>query len=88
MPEFDNAVLQCFLEKQGQLFPEGNVCEDLDEAKEFLEENFAVVLNSVKEVVEFFEEEGLDLDDLDEDGILEADEVFDIGDGRYLVIEG
>ena len=41
-----------------------------------------------REVMEFFEEEGLDLDGLDEDSILEADEVFDIGDGRYLIIEG
>jgi len=24
----------------------------------------------------------------DEEGILEADEVFEIGDGRYLIVEG
>ncbi len=88
MPEFDEAVLQCFLDNQEQLFPEGNVCEDLDEARDFLEENFAIVANSIQEVMEYFEEEGLDLEGLDEDSILEADEVFDIGDGRYLIIEG
>ncbi len=88
MPEFDNAVLECFLKNQGQLFPEGDVCEDLDDAREFLEENFAVVANSLQEVIEYFEEEGLDLEGLDEDSILEADEVFEVGDGRYLILEG
>lgn len=88
MPEYDEAVLQCFLEKQGQLFPEGNVVSTLEEAGEFLEENFAVVVHSIREVLEFFEEEGLDLEGADEDEILQADEVFEVGDGRYLIIEG
>ena len=35
-----------------------------------------------------FEEEGIDMEDADEDAILEADEVFAIGDGRYLIVEG
>jgi hypothetical protein len=39
-------------------------------------------------VYEFFEEEGFDLDEEDRDKILEAEEVFDIGDGRYLIVEG
>lgn len=88
MPEFDEAVLQCFLKKQGQLFPEENVVSSLEEAEEFLEENFAVVVHSVREVLEFFEEEGLDMEGAGEDEILAADEVFEVGDGRYLIIEG
>ena len=36
----------------------------------------------------FFEEEGIDMDGADEDEILNADEVFEIGDGRYLIVEG
>ena len=88
MPDFDDAVLKCFLENQGQLFPEEDVCRTLEEAMDFLEENFAVVVNSIDEVMEFFEEEGLDLDGLSQDSILEADEVFEVGDGRYLIIEG
>lgn len=87
MPNFDEAVLRCFLDNQSQLFPEGDVCSDLDEARDFLEENMAVVVDSIDEVMEFFEEEGLDTEDMDENSILEADEVFDIGDGRYLIIE-
>ena len=87
MHEYDDAVLQCFLDNQLQLFPE-KVAESLEEAEDFLEECMAVVVGSKNEVLDFFEEEGLDLEGADEDGILEADEVFDVGDGRYLIIEG
>ena len=88
MPDYDEKVLKAFFDQQSQLFPEGNVCETLDEAREFLEENFAVVVNSAKEVMEYFEEEGLDFEDMDEESILDAEEVFAVGDGRYLILEG
>lgn len=88
MHEFDDAVLRCFLDKQGQLFPEGDVVANLEEAENFLEECFAVVVNSVEEVWEYFEEEGIDMEGAEGKEILEADEVFDIGDGRYLIVEG
>ena len=52
MPDFDDAVLKCFLENQSALFPEGNVCESLEDARDFLEENFAVVVNSIREVID------------------------------------
>lgn len=84
---FDEKVLQCFLDNQSQLYPEP-VAETLEEAENFLEECMAVVVDSVKEVWEFFEEEGVDMEGADEMGILEADEVFEVGDGRYLVVEG
>ncbi len=87
MHEFDDEVLECFLENQLQLFPE-NVAETLDEAAEFLEDCMAVVVDSLEEVIEFFEEEGIDMEGADEDEILEASEVFDIGDGRYLIVQG
>ena len=83
---FDEAVVQCFLDNQLQLYPE-KVAETYEEAENFLEECMAVVVNSVKEVWEFFEEEGVDLEGADEEEILEAEEVFDVGDGRYLIIE-
>lgn len=87
MHEFDDAVLECFLENQLQLFPE-KVAESLEEAEDFLEECMAIVVNSVEEVIEFFEEEGIDVDGAVGDEILEAAEVFDVGDGRYLIVEG
>ena len=86
MHEYDDAVLECFLENQSQLFPEP-VAETLEEAENFLEECMAVVVNSVDEVIEYFEDEGIDMEGAMDDEILEADEVFDVGDGRYLIVE-
>ncbi|MCQ2550292.1 MAG: glyoxalase [Lachnospiraceae bacterium] len=84
---FDKKVLQVFLENQEQLFPE-IVADTEEEAEEFLEEVMAVVVNSPAEVWEYFDEQGVDMEDADETEILEADEVFAIGDGRYLIVEG
>lgn len=84
---YDEAVLQCFLENQEQLFPE-RVAETSEEAEDFLEECMAVVVDSVKEVWEYFDEAGVDMEGADEEEILDADEVFEIGDGRYLIVEG
>ena len=47
----------------------------------------AIVVDSKKEVWEYFDEEGVDMESMDEDGIVEADEVFEVGDGRYLIVE-
>ena len=87
MHEFDDVVLQCFLDNQEQLFPEP-VADSLEEAEAFLEECMAIVVNSPKEVWEYFDEQGIDMEGADEEAILSADEIFDIGDGRYLIVEG
>ena len=87
MHEFDDVVLQCFLDNQEQLFPE-SVADSLEEAEAFLEECMAIVVNSAKEVWEYFDEQGIDMEGADEEEILSADEIFDIGDGRYLIVEG
>lgn len=86
MNEFDDVVLQCFLDKQLQLFPE-KVATSKEEAADFLEECMAIVVNSLKEVWEYFDEEGVDLEGMSEEEILTAEEVFDVGDGRYLIVE-
>lgn len=87
MHEYDDVVLQCFLDNQEQLFPEP-VANSLEEAEAFLEEVMALVVNSPKEVWEYFDEQGIDMEDADEEEILTAEEIFDIGDGRYLIVEG
>ena len=87
MREYDDAVLECFLKNQGQLFPEP-VAETLEEAEEFLEDCMATVAESLEEVLEYFEEVGVDLEGAEGEEVLENDEVFDIGDGRYLIVEG
>ncbi len=85
--QFDDDVLECFLENQLQLFPE-KVVETLEEAEDFLEDCMAVVVDSVEDVLAYFEEEGIDTEGVEGEEILDADEVFDIGDGRYLIVEG
>ena len=82
--DYDKEVLRCFLEKQDQLFPEP-VADTEEEAAFFLEDVMAVVVNSAREVAEYFEEEGIDTEGED---ILDAAEVFAVGDGRYLIVEG
>ena len=79
MHEYDEAVLNCFLENQLQLLPE-KVADNIDEAEAFLEECVAVVVDSVDEVWNYFDEEGIDLEGQDKEEIVDAPEVFDIGD--------
>lgn len=86
MEQFDNKVLDAFLEQQEKLFPE-EVATTREEAQDFLAECMAVIVNGKKEVWEYFEEEGVDISEMDENDILEADEVFSVGDGRYLIVE-
>ena len=81
MQGYDDAVLNCFLKNQGRLFPEEDVASSLEEC-------MAVVVDSAEEVQEYFEEEGIDMDGADLEELLEADEVFEVGDGRYLIVEG
>jgi len=80
---FDKKVTQCFIDNQLKLFPKP-VATTHEEAAEFLEECFAQVLDGKQEVIDYFEEEGIDYD---KKTVLDADEVFDIGDGRFLAIE-
>ena len=54
MYNYDEAVLDAFLEKQTKLFPE-EVAATREEADDFLSEVMAVVVNSKDEVWEYFE---------------------------------
>ncbi len=84
--EYDDACVAAFLEQQLKLFPE-KVAETQEEAEAFLEDCMAIVCKDKKEVLEYLEEE-MDIVGMLEEEILEAEEVFAVGDGRYLVVEG
>ena len=84
---YDDKVLDVFLRDQKKLFDEP-VATTRDEARDFLEELMAVIVDSADEVREYFEEEGVDFAAPEIEDILKADEVFEIGDGRYLIVEG
>ena len=83
---YDEAVVQYFLEHQMQLFKE-NVAESPEEAEEFLEDCMAVVCKNIKEVRAYFEDEGADIAGMSNADLAEAEEVFAIPDGRYLIVE-
>ena len=61
MGEYSEECLRTFLKDQGQLFDEP-VAETLEEAEAFLEDCMAVVVDSLEEVREYFEESGADVD--------------------------
>jgi len=87
MYEYDEECLKVFLKKQLQLFDEP-VAESLDEAEAFLEDCMAVVVDSLKEVRDYFDENGTDISDMSDEDLEEASEVFALPSGRYLVVEG
>ena len=84
--QYDDKVIECFLKNQTKLFPEP-VAETKEEADDFLAECFATVVNSLKEVWEFFDDTGVDLAGMKLEDIKDADEVFEVGDGRFLIVE-
>lgn len=86
MGEYDDKVLEVFLENQLKLVPE-IVAETHEEAENFLEDCMAVVVGSIQEVREYFEEIA-DVDELSDEELMEESEVFAVGDGRYLIVEG
>ena len=87
MYEYDEECLRTFLKRQSQLFDEP-VADTLEEAEAFLEDCMAVVVESLDEVREYFEENGMDVDGMSEEELEEASEVFALPDGTYLIVEG
>ena len=87
MSNYSEACLKTFLKDQEKLFDEP-VAETLEEAEAFLEDCMAVVVDSLDEVREYFEEEGVDVDGMTPEELEEASEVFALPDGTYLIVEG
>ena len=87
METYKEEYVLTFLKKQEQLFEEP-IAETFEEAEAFLEECLAVVVDSLKEVREFMEEEGMDVEGLSDKELEEQSEVFRLPDGKYLIVEG
>ena len=87
MYEYDEECLKTFILNQGQLFDEP-VAETLEEAEAFLEDCMASIVDSIEEVKEFLDPEGMDISGMSDEEIEEASEVFALPDGRYLIVEG
>ena len=87
MSMYSEECLKTFLRDQEKLFDEP-VAETLEEAEAFLEDCMAVIVDSIDEVREYFEEEGVDVDHMSQDELEDASEVFKLPDGTYLIVDG
>ena len=87
MYEYDEECLRTFLKMQSQLFDEP-VADTLEEAEAFLEDCMAVIVYSVREVREYFEESGADVEGMSDEELEDASEVFELPNGQYLIVEG
>ncbi len=83
---YDDNCVKAFLENQLKLFPEV-VAETEEEALYFLEDVCAMVCDTKKEVIDYMRDE-LDAYGMSDEEILEAEEVFKLDDGRYMIVEG
>lgn len=87
MYNYDDEVLEVFIENQEKLFPEP-VVSTPEEAEDFLEDCMAVVCKNMREVREYFDEAGTDIAGMSDEELAEACEVFELPSGRFLIVEG
>ena len=86
MSQYDKKVIEYFLANQTQLLKEA-VAETPEEAEEFLEDCMAVICKNIKEVRAYFEDEGADITGMSNEELTDAEEVFALPDGRFLIVE-
>ena len=86
MEEYSEECILTFLRNQGQLFDEP-VAENYDEAEAFLEDCMAAVVDSIDEVRQYLDENGMDVEGLSDGELEEASEVFALPNGQYLIVE-
>ena len=86
MGEYLDKCAEVFLKEQGKLFDEP-VAETLEEAKDFLEDCFAQVFDSIEEVREYLDEEGMDVSGMSDEELEDELEVIKLDDGHYFVVE-
>ena len=84
---YKKEYLETFLMNQTQLFDEP-VAETIEEADEFLDDCMAVVADSLRDVRDYFEENGMDTAGLTKEELLEQAEIFALPDGKFLIVEG
>ena len=85
--EYDKECLRVFLEDQEQLF-DTSIVSTMAEAKEFLEDAMAAIVDTREQVKEYFEINGTDTAGMPMEEILSQSEVFALPSGRYLIVEG
>lgn len=86
MEGYEQECAEVLLKEQERVFGE-KVADTAEEAIEFLEDCFAVVLNNAADIREYWDECGIDCEGMSDEDILEADEVFALPCGKYMVLE-
>lgn len=86
MYQYDKECLTTFLKKQKEIYKE-TVAETEAEADEFLTDCMAAVLNSPKEIKEYWDDMGIDVQGMTLEEIEDSIEVIKLPSGRYLVVE-
>ena len=84
--EYDDAVVEAFLAQQEKLFPE-KIATTPEEAREYLSDSMAMVVDSIEDVLDYLDELGMDISEMSIESAAEMEEVFPVGDGRYLVVD-
>jgi len=86
MNEITREYAKFFLDNQDRLF-DFPVAGDVEEAMEFLEDCMAMVFDHVDELIEYLDENGMDIMGMTEEEILDSSEVFQLPDGKLLLVE-
>ena len=81
-PDIEDAEI--FLREQTRLFPEP-VAGTAEEALDFLTDCMAVVLDDKEELLQYMEDEGIDIETVED--VTEELEVFALPKGAYLYVE-
>ncbi len=87
MEEYSKEAIKKFLEYQHQLFGEA-LARTVGEARVVLTEHMAVELNTLEEVKDYLQENGMDIIGMSDEEIASSSEVFSLPSGRYLVVAG
>lgn len=87
MEGYESECAEVFLREQEKLLGE-RVFETEEEVLDFFEDCFAAVLDSVEDIRNYFDENGMDVQGMSDDDLLDSAEVFELPSGRYLVVEG
>lgn len=87
MEGYSKEAVKKFLESQAQLFEE-TVARTVGETMVVLAEHMAVEVDTLEEVKEFLQENGMDIAGMSDEEIASSSEVFPLPSGRYLVIAG
>jgi hypothetical protein len=86
MQIINEEIAQFFLDNQNKAFPKP-VAKNIEEALDFLEDCMAQVFDNVKELRKYWDEEGVDVEEMSDDELLESYEVFRLPDGKILLVE-